>query len=118
MSNISVKFEFKLNSTDEILEKRGLESGGRVQQIIDSEVLRRCDPLVPKDTGMLIDSGILSTDIGSGLVRYSTPYAKKQYYEKNFKHSGKRTYKFFEKMKAAQKDEILEIARKEAGGRQ
>ena len=39
-------FEFMLKTvhmnTAEIIRKRGLESGGKVQQFIDSEVLRRC----------------------------------------------------------------------------
>ena len=33
----------------------------RAQQYVDSEVLRRCDPFVPKDTGELIRSGIRET---------------------------------------------------------
>lgn len=66
MSSMSMNFEFKINSTGEILQKRGLESGGRVQQYVDNAVLRFCDPYVPKDTGMLIDSGITHTNIGSG----------------------------------------------------
>ena len=119
MSSFTFKLSAKVNidTYGEILEKRGLEDGGRVQQIIDSEVLRRCDPYVPKDTGQLIDSGIIATDIGSGEVEYETPYAAEQYYNKNLEHKGKRTHHFFEVVKAAQKDDILKTAAEAAGGK-
>jgi hypothetical protein len=52
----------------------------KVQIFIDSEVLRYCEPYVPLKTGMLIMSGILGTQIGSGIVKYIAPYAKHQYY--------------------------------------
>lgn len=117
MSKFTFNISAKVNIDEygKIIEKRGLESGGKVQQIIDSEVLRRCDPYVPKDSGMLIDSGIIATDIGSGEVVYETPYAKKQYYDTNLQHSGKRTHHFFEVVKAAQKDDILKTAANAAG---
>lgn len=119
MSNFTFKLSAKVNidTFGEILERRGLESGGRVQQIVDSEVLRRCDPYVPKDMGQLIDSGIIATDIGGGEVKYETPYAAKQYYTKEYRHKDKRTHHFFEVVKAAQKDDILETAAKAAGGK-
>ena len=40
------------------------------QEIIDSEVLRLCAPMVPKRTGALERSGTLGTVIGSGEVQY------------------------------------------------
>ena len=36
------------------------------QAFIDTECLKLCDPLVPKDTGILKQSGIMHTSIGSG----------------------------------------------------
>lgn len=50
------------------------------QEIIDSEVLRLCAPMVPKRTGALERSGTLGTVIGSGEVQYIAPYARRQYY--------------------------------------
>lgn len=82
----------------------------KAQKILDSEVLRRCDPLVPLDTGMLKKSGINSTVIGSGVVSYDTPYAKRQYYENqgkgNHNASGLRNKLWFERMKANDLDDI------------
>ena len=50
------------------------------QIFVDSEVLRLCDSYVPFRTGMLIKSGILGTEIGSGEVKWIAPYARAQYY--------------------------------------
>lgn len=52
----------------------------RMQKFVDSEVLRRCSPRVPFQTGMLDKSGKLGTVIGSGEVNYIAPYAAAQYY--------------------------------------
>ena len=46
------------NTTDTMLKDRGLEPSGKVQKIVDSEVLRRSDPYVPFKTGYLKSSGI------------------------------------------------------------
>lgn len=51
------------------------------QKFVDSEVLRLCDKYIPMRTGMLIKSGILGTEIGSGTVEWIAPYAKRQYYQ-------------------------------------
>ncbi len=52
----------------------------RAQQYVDSETIRLCDPYVPFRTGMLKKSGTSGTVIGSGVVEYTAPYAKEQYY--------------------------------------
>ena len=38
-----------------VISSRGLDTGGKVQQYIDSEVLRLNEPFVPKDTGSLFN---------------------------------------------------------------
>ena len=58
------------------------------QEIIDSEVLRLCAPMVPKRTGALERSGTLGTVIGSGEVQYIAPYAGTAMAE-HFMHQGK-----------------------------
>lgn len=69
------------------------------QRVIDSEVLRCCDPLVPFKTGVLKDSGIYGTKIGSGVIRYTAPYAKRQYYRGRPAKYGQRGRKWFGRMK-------------------
>lgn len=107
-----------MNSLDQILADRGLEPGGRVQQVIDSEVLRLCTPYVPWDNGVLNASGIAHTTIGSGEVRYSTPYARRWYYEPaQFQGAPKRGNYWFERMKnEGGKRAILQKAAQVAGG--
>ena len=81
------------------------------QKIIDSEVLRLCEPMVPLKTGALIRSGKLTTVIGTGEVHYSTPYARRQYYAtaKSRPYDANRGAYWFERMKTAHKSAILRL---------
>lgn len=109
------KGDFKLD-IPKIIKKRGLDKKGRVQKVIDSEVLRYSDPLIPVDTHTLRRSGIAATEIGSGVVQYNTPYAKKQYYTNDGRlQQGQRGKLWFERMKAQHRDDIIRTATKEAG---
>lgn len=82
----------------------------KAQRFIDSEVLRRCDPLVPFKIGNLKLSGITGTRIGSGVIRYTAPYAKVQYYKG--RTSTVRGRKWFQRMKSAQGKALLDAAQK------
>lgn len=53
----------------------------QVQGMFDMEVLRRTEPYVPFDTGMLAHSPIMASDIGGGLLVWNTPYAAHQYHQ-------------------------------------
>lgn len=68
---MAVKFTMK--STRELLKARGLMAGDTAQKFVDGEVLRRCAPMVPFDSGALNRSGTTNTRLGSGEVRYATP---------------------------------------------
>lgn len=86
------------------------------QKYVDSEVLRRSQPYIPKDTGALIQSGDISTVIGNGVVTYTTPYANRQYYSKTTRaYDPRRGGQWFERMKADHKGTILDGAIKIAG---
>ena len=111
---MSVSTTFKILATQELIAARGIEVGGKVQKFIDSEVLRLTDPYVPKDSGRLKGSGTISTKIGSGEVRYRTPYARRQYYEN--KGDGLRGKQWFERSKIDNKKSILNGALQIAGG--
>lgn len=111
--------DFKVNSIQDILRKRGLDKGGAVQRYIDSEVLRLSDQYIPMDTGELKRSGVQQTVLGSGEVVYQTLYARKAYYTPaNFAGAPIRGNYWFEKMKnAGGKDQILNGAIKMAGAK-
>ena len=82
----------------------------KAQKFVDSEVLRKSDPYIPFKTGMLRDSGILGTKIGSGRIRYLAPYAKKQYYKGRY--SGKRGRYWVKRAMLAHGDAIASGAQK------
>ena len=89
------------------------------QKFVDSEVLRLCEPYIPKQTGMMIKSGILGTDIGSGEVAWIAPYSRAQYYmtRKAGSETGfLRGSKWFERMKEVSGETIIRRARLFAGG--
>lgn len=84
---------------EKIIRSRGLESGGMVQKFIDNEVLKRCAPYVPRENEILIESGKLNTDIGSGEVNYDTPYARRWHYEPaDFQGAPRRGNYWFDRM--------------------
>lgn len=110
--SLDAKFECDMKK---VIKRLNLEEQGKVQQVIDSEVLRLNDPYIPFDTGALKNSGQLNTRIGSGQVIYLTPYARKQYYIP-MNHSEGRTAYWFEHMKnEGGKEKLLEAARKAVG---
>lgn len=107
----SIQFDGEL-----AIKSRGLMPGDKVQQFIDSEVLRLCDPKIPKDQNTLIESGRINTRIGSGEVIWSTPYARRWYYmPANFQQAPERGNYWFERMKEQYKDTILDGAKKICG---
>lgn len=52
------------------------------QKFIDSECIRYLAPYTPMRNGFLVRAATIGTKIGSGLIRYSSPYARYQYYGK------------------------------------
>lgn len=65
---------------DDLLTACGFEEGGRVQQMIDQDVLDFCTPYIPASPDRTLEfSGQISTEIGSGQVIWNTPYAHYQY---------------------------------------
>lgn len=114
---------FKIKSTEQLLRERGLNKGGKVQKFIDSEVIRCMDPFTPFRNGYLKKSATLGTVIGSGLIKYTAHYARKNYYEnagrgtEGTQNGGRRGRKWFERMKPVYLSTILNGAAKIAGAR-
>jgi hypothetical protein len=117
---MTFQFDARLEMPEisEILARRGLQAGGAVQQFIDSEVIRYCDPKVPFRTGALKDSALIASVIGEGIVVYATPYARRMYYNPKFNFNGapERGAFWFPRMLAEHKDDILRGAAAIAGG--
>lgn len=112
------KAELKWNSN---FRQKWATQYSDAQKFMDNAVLTTCNGLyVPQLTGMLINSGILGTDIGSGKVSWIAPYAKRQYYrgrrEGESQMGPLKGRYWFERAKATHKTEWIAGARKIAGG--
>ena len=107
-----------------MLAKRHLKPDGNVQKYIDSQCLNLSREKVPKRENALIESGDIHTIIGSGLVRYRTPYARRWYYMPAKFNEGRgnglqavgRGNYWFERMKRENKEKILKGAQRIANG--
>jgi hypothetical protein len=112
----SGKAELKFNAH---FRNRWQSNYSDAQKYMDSAVLMDCEPYVPLLTSMLIKSGILGTDIGSGQVKWIAPYAKAQYYKgrkPGTSNTGPLRGKlWFERSKAVNKNKWISGARKIAG---
>ena len=79
MFNISARLDATLDPND-LLNAYGLENGGRVQRFIDQTVIDDTSQYVPASPDRTLEfSAQLSTEIGSGMVIWNTPYAHYQY---------------------------------------
>ena len=77
MSASNGSFEFKWSSDFGAVMTQRLN---KAQQFIDSECMRLMVPYTPRRNGMLEESVKLGTVIGSGELRYLSPYARYLYY--------------------------------------
>lgn len=102
------------------MKRLGINNGGSVQQFIDTECLRLTNEKMPFDQHMLIESGQINTVIGSGELRYRTPYARRLYYHPEYNFSQEKNPEAgayaFERMKQQYGKRILAGAKKIAGG--
>lgn len=53
---------------------------GRID-ILSSEILKDCNKYCKRDTGMLIASSLIHSDLKNGKLIWQTPYAARQYHE-------------------------------------
>jgi hypothetical protein len=90
----------------------------RAQKVLDITVIKDSSRFVPFETGTLEKSAMESSRIGSGLVVYNTPYAKRQYYGQ-FEHGKNKhphaTRLWFEAAKAENLDKWIRIVREIMG---
>ena len=72
-----MSIKVKLDPTNKILAKRKLQKGGEAQMFFTKQCAKEMNAYVPFLTGRLKD---MSVSMGTDYVKYSTPYARKQYY--------------------------------------
>ncbi len=78
-----VKVDFNIKG---MLDDVGLAPGGRVQTMLNNEILRISDPFVPFDTGNLKNKGAIEPS--NTAISYDTPYARRMWYGDNFNFQG------------------------------
>lgn len=128
-----MKVELDMLPKETLLKRRGLQEGGAVQKFIDSESMRYMSDYMPRrQAGELEHMMVLGTVIGSGQIDIPGPYAHylhegilyvspttgsswakkdeiKVPTDKELQYAGApmRGKKFFDRMKADHKDDIL-----------
>jgi len=114
--NANGKAELKFNSN---FAPKWTRKYSNAQKFVDSETLRLCEPFIPLQTSMLVKSGILGTDVGSGFVKWIAPYAAAQYYRGRRPGTSEtgplRGRYWFERMKEIYGQRIIMGARKLVG---
>ena len=133
---MNLKVEMK--SMQEVLQNHGLQDGGPVQKLVDSECMRYMSDYMPRrQAGELEHMMVLATLIGSGEINTPGPYAHYLYEgilyvspatgsawakkneikvptgkELTYAGAPMRGKKWFERMKTDHKDDILESVQK------
>ena len=131
-----MKVEFNISTAETIKRNHGLQPEGPVQKLVDSETMRYMSDYMPRrQAGELEHMMILATVIGSGQIDIPGPYAhylhegilyvspttgiawaKKNEIkiptdqELTYAGAPMRGKKFFDRMKADHKDDILQAA--------
>lgn len=131
------KAKLDIKPTAELLRSRGLQPGGAVQKVVDSETMRYMSDYMPRrQAGSLEHLMVMATVIGSGQIDIPGPYAhylhegilfvspttgsawaKKNEVKVstgkalNYTGAPMRGKKFFDRMKADHKDDILKAAK-------
>lgn len=85
--NGGINFTVKANFDDAEARKRIGAAVHRAQMRLDQQVLTDSNYFCPLKTGTLQKSAVIGTVIGSGLLVWNTPYARRQYYGVDFDRS-------------------------------
>ena len=86
-SNGGITFKATANFNSAAAKRKFSGAIHKAQIKLDAQVLTDSNYYCPLKTGTLQKSGIINTVLGSGLVVWKTPYARRQYYGVNFDHS-------------------------------
>lgn len=120
--------KLQLNSDQEILLRRGLETDGRIQQMFTDEVYRASAKYTPFRTGTLQRN----VEVGPDYIHYLSPYARYLWYGKvmvgkppkqrtdkdlEYNEAPTRGKEWTNRMWAERGDEIVKALAKEAGVR-
>jgi hypothetical protein len=80
-------FSAKVEINEAAIKAKTTDKIKQVQAPLDAMVLADSNYFIPIKTHTLENSSIESTKIGSGEIKWVTPYARRQYYGVNFDHT-------------------------------
>lgn len=114
---IRVKTKIQLSDLQGTMDKRTQKG----QVVLDEQVLKDSNNYAPLDTSELINSAIRMSRIGEGQIIYSTPYARRLYFnpQYNFDRSKNSMAQgmWFEAAKANHLQDWISIVAKTMGGK-
>lgn len=90
------------------------------QKMFDMEIMKQMQPYMQLDTSTMIKSMQLFTEVGSGLIRVHTPYARTVYYSRSRigrKTGALRGPRYFDRMKADKLPYLHQFVKKAVGAR-
>ena len=79
MASSGFNVKVKMNSISKIIKDHGLDNNGRITKFFRDDADRLMNPYIPFDTGMLRRN---KTYPNNNSIKYTSPYAKYQYYGK------------------------------------
>ena len=85
--NGGIEFKAKANFNEAKVKAKFKAKLKRAQMKLDTQVVADSNYFVPNKTSTLQKSATINTVIGSGVVLWHTPYARRQYYGEHFDHS-------------------------------
>lgn len=98
------------------IKSRADKASKKAQFILDEQVLKDSNDFAPRDTGTLVESSLQHSRVGSGALRWQTPYARRLYYNPSFNFSRDRNPKasgmWFEKAKSSFKAQWIALSDK------
>ncbi len=114
-----INFSVSVNFDAAAASARIRSAVSRAQKKLDAQVLADSNYYCPLKTGTLQKSAVIGTVIGSGVVRWVTPYARRQYYGVGFDRSKdpnpNATAKWFEAAKARKAEQWRRLVEDEVG---
>lgn len=112
-----IKFNVKINVDPNKIGGNIQKAVDKAQVVLDEQVLKDSNYYIPMDTHNLEMSGVRSTEVGSGLVTWDTPYARRLYYNPQYDFSKDQNPNaqglWFEQAKATRRTEWEKAAQAE-----
>lgn len=111
-----IKMKANVNFNQKKLLAKSEKAVKAAQMQLDEDVLKDSNYFVPQDSGNLQSSGVVSSKIGSGVIRWVAKYARKLYYNPQYNFSKDKNPNasglWFEHAKTQNKKKWLQSAKK------